>query len=155
MKVTLTMAAMAIAGLAIAGCGGSVGNSTQVSGAAGASGAVGNPCQALAVWQSGGGTKEMTAVESDLAKVVSAAQAQSLTALATAGQALDNDAANAALDLPPIDGLGYTNSMTDFQAAGTHFSSGIQSDDQAGEAPLQSATKEINNFSASVKATCH
>jgi hypothetical protein len=154
MKMTLTMAAMAIAGLAIAGCGGSA-SGAPAPGAAGASGAAGNPCQALQVWQSGGGTREMKAVESDLGRVVNAASAQSLTELASAGQALDNDAQNAALDVPPIDGIGYTNAMAGFQAAGTHFSTGISSSAQAGEAPLKTASTEMNNFSASVKATCH
>jgi hypothetical protein len=44
-----------------------------------------------------------------------------MTALASAGQALDNDAQNAALDLPPIDGSNYFSAMADFQTAGTDF----------------------------------
>ena len=149
MKITLAIAAIAVAALA-AGCGGSAGSSTTA-----VSGAVGNPCQALASWRSGGGTKEMDAIVSDLSGVEKAGTAQSLTELATAGQALDNDAQNAALDLPPIDGLDYTEAMAGFQAAGTHFSTGVQASDQEGEAPLQSAAKEFQSFAASVKATCH
>ena len=149
MKVKLIMTALAIACLAIAACGGTASTSTPAAAAAG------NPCQALSAWKSGGGTTGLNAITSDLTKIEAAAEAQSLTALASAGQALDNDAQNATLDLPPIDALDYTNAMADFQTAGTDFATGIQSSAAEGEAPLSTGTQEIKSFSASVKATCN
>jgi hypothetical protein len=149
MNVKLTMAALGIACLAVAGCGGSAGSSTP------AAGASGNPCQLLSAWRSGGGTPQMNAITSDLTKIETAASAHSMTALASAGQALDNDAQNAALDLPPIGGSNYTSAMADFQTAGTDFATGIQSSAAAGEAPLKTASREFKNFAASVKATCN
>jgi hypothetical protein len=50
---------------------------------------IGEPCQMLSDWRTGGGTAEMNAITSDLAKTETAASAQSMTALASAGQALD------------------------------------------------------------------
>jgi hypothetical protein len=126
MNVQLTMAALTIACLAVAGCGGSASSSTP------AAEASGNPCQMLSAWKSGGGTSGMNAITSDLAKLETAASAQSITALASAGQALDNDAQNAALDLPPIGGSNYISAMADFQTAGTDFATGIQSSAEAG-----------------------
>jgi hypothetical protein len=149
MKVKLTMTALAIACLAIAACGGTASTSTPAAAAAG------NPCQVLSAWKSGGGTTGLNAITSDLTRIEAAAEAQSLTALASAGRALDNDAQNATLDLPPIDALDYTNAMADFQTAGTDFATGIQSGAAEGEAPLSTGTQEIKNFSASVKATCN
>lgn len=78
-----------------------------------------------------------------------------MTALASAGQSLDSDAQNAALDLPPIDGSNYTGAMADLQTAGTDFATGIQSSAAAGETPLKTASGEFKNFAASVKATCN
>ena len=72
-----------------------------------------------------------------------------------AGQALDNDAQNAALDLPPIDASDYTSAMADFQVSGTDFATGIQSSTEAGETPLKNASREFQSFAASVKATCN
>lgn len=149
MKVKLAMAALAIACLAAAGCGGSASSSTKAAGAAG------NPCQALSAWRSSGGMAEMNAITSDLATIETAASAQSITALASAGQALDNDTQNAALDLPPIDTIDYTNAMADFQTAGTDFAAGTQSSAAAGETPLKTAAQEFQSFAASVKATCN
>jgi hypothetical protein len=97
----------------------------------------------------------MNSITADLGKIETAASAQSLTALASAGQALDGDAANAALDLPPIDGSDYINAMADFQAAGTQFSTGIQADVKAGETQFKTAAGELRSFGASVKATCN
>jgi hypothetical protein len=119
MNVKLTMAALAIACLALADCGGSA-SSTP------AAGASGNPCQVLSAWRSGGGTAEMNAITSELTKIENAASSQSMTAVASAGQALDNDAQNAALDLPPIDGIDYTSAMADFQTAGTDFAASVK-----------------------------
>ena len=149
MKVKLTMTALAMACLAVAGCGGAASKSTQAAAAAG------NPCQALSAWSNGGGTTGMNAIASDLTKIEAAAAAQSMTALASAGQALDNDAQNAALDLPPIDRADYTNALADFQIAGTDFASGVQSTATAGETPLSTGTQEFKGFAASVKATCN
>jgi hypothetical protein len=149
MNAKLTMAALAIACLAVAGCAGSASSSTP------AAGASGNPCQVLSAWRSGGGTAEMNAITSDLTKIETAASAQSMTALESAGQALDNDVQNAALDLPPIDGIDYTSATADFQTAGTDFATGIQSSAAAGGTPLKTASREFKNFAASVKATCN
>ena len=148
MKVKLTMTALAIACLAVAGCSGAASKSAPPAAAAG------NPCQALSAWQSGGGTTGMNAIASDLTKIEAAAAAQSMTALASAGQALDNDAQNAALDLPPIDGVDYTDALADFQVAGADFATGVQSSATAGETPLSTGTQEFKSFAASVKATC-
>jgi hypothetical protein len=149
MNVKLTMAALAIGCLAVAGCGGSAASSPP------AAGVSGNPCQLLSAWRSGGGTPQMNAITSDLARIETAASARSMTALASAGQALDNDAQNAALDLPPIDGSDYTSAMGDFQAAGTQFATGIQSSAAAGDTSLVTASREFKNFAAGVKATCN
>jgi hypothetical protein len=147
MKVKLIMTALAIACLAVAGCGTANKSSPPAA-------AAGNPCQALSAWRSGGGVTGMNAITSDLTKIEAAAAAQSVTALAAAGQALDNDAQNATLDLPPIDPVDYTNAMADFQAAGTDLAAGTQSRAEAGEAPLSTGSKEFQSFAASVKATC-
>jgi hypothetical protein len=149
MKVKLTMTALAIACLAVAACGGTASKSASPAAAAG------NPCQALSAWKSGGGTTGMNAITSDLTKIEAAAAAQSMTALASAGQALDNDAQNAALDLPPIDAVDYTNAMADFQTAGTDFAGSTQSSAAAGETPLSTGAQEFKSFAASVKATCN
>lgn len=112
-------------------------------------------CQALAAWRSGGGAAGMNSITADLTKLETAASAQSMTALASAGDALDGDAANAALDLPPIDSSDWINAMADFQLAGTQFSTGIQANAKAGETPLKTAVGEFKSFGASVKATCN
>ncbi len=149
MKAKLITTALAMACLAIAGCGGTASKSTPAAAAAG------NPCQALSAWNGGGGTTGMNAITSDLTKIEAAASAQSITALASAGQALDNDAQNAALDLPPIDGVDYTKAMADFRTAGTDFAGGTQSSATAGETPLSTGAQEFKSFGASVKATCN
>jgi hypothetical protein len=148
MKAKLIMTALAMACLAIAGCGGTASKSTPAA-------AAGNPCQALSAWNGGGGTTGMNAITSDLTKIEAAASAQSITALASAGQALDNDAQNAALDLPPIDGVDYTKAMADFQTAGTDFAAGTQSSATAGETALSTGAQEFKSFGANVKATCN
>jgi hypothetical protein len=149
MKVKLTMTALAMACLAIAGCGGAASKSAPAAAAAG------NSCQELSAWKSSGGTTGMNAITSDLTKIEAAASAQSITALVSAGQALDNDAQNATLDPPPIDGVDYTNAMADFQTAGTDFAAGTQSSVSAGETPLSTGAQEFKSFAASVKATCN
>ena len=155
MNVKLTMAALAIGCLAVAGCGGSAGSGGSAASSTQAAEVSGNPCQLLSAWRSGGGAAQMNAITADLAKIETAASAHSMTALASAGQALDNDAQNAALDLPPIDGSDYTSAMGDFQAAGTQFATGIQSSAAAGETSLTTASGEFKNFAAGVKATCN
>ena len=161
MNMKLTMATLATVCLAAAGCASTASTASTASIASTASsgtpaaGAPGNPCQVLSAWRSGGGTAQMNAITSDLTKIETAASAQSITALASAGQALDNDAQNAALDLPPIDASDYTSAMADFQVSGTDFATGIQSSAAAGETPLKNASREFESFAASVKATCN
>jgi hypothetical protein len=144
--------ALATVCLAAAGCASSASSASSGTPAAGAPG---NHCQVLSAWRSGGGTAQLNAITSDLTKIETAASAQSITALASAGQALDNDAQNAALDLPPIDASDYTSAMADFQVSGTDFATGIQSSTEAGETPLKNASREFQSFAASVKATCN
>jgi hypothetical protein len=154
MNIKLTMATLATVCLAAAGCA-STASTASTASSTPAAGAPGNPCQVLSAWRSGGGTAQMNAITSDLTKIETAASAQSITALASAGQTLDNDAQNAALDLPPIDASDYTSAMADFQVSGTDFATGIQSSAAAGETPLKDASREFESFAASVKATCN
>jgi hypothetical protein len=149
MKAKLTMAALAIACASAAGCSAAGGGSSTTQQAAAA-----NPCQSLSAWKSGGGTSGMNSIASDLTKVQSAGSAENMSEVVSAGQALDNDAQSAALDVPPIDGLDFTNAMADFQTAGTDLAMGTQSGITASETPLTSGSKEFEDFAASVKSTC-
>lgn len=156
MKAKLTIAALAIACASAAGCAasgsGANGNGNNSGGQTAA--VAGNPCQALTSWKSAGGTTGMNAIAADLSNVESAGSAENMTEVVSAGQALTSDAQNAALDVPPIDGLDFTSAMADFQTAGTDLAMGTQSGVTSSEAPLTTGSKEFQSFAASVKSTC-